>query len=46
MTNADQVFYSGSYFNDPWYDAGSRVSIPFTVYKTGIGWRTDKVSRR
>lgn len=44
LTNADQVFYSGSYFNDPWYDAGSAASIPFTVYKTGIGWRTDKVS--
>ena len=44
LTNADQVFYSGSYFNDPWYDDGSQVSIPFTVYKTGIGWRTDKVS--
>ena len=24
LTNADQVFYSGSYFNDPWYDAGRR----------------------
>ena len=44
LSNADQVFYSGSYFNDPWYDPGSRVSVPFTVYKTGIGWRTDKVS--
>jgi spermidine/putrescine transport system substrate-binding protein len=44
LQNADQVFYTGSYFNDPWYDAGSQVSIPFTVYKTGIGWRTDKVS--
>ncbi len=43
LQNADQVFYSGSYFNEPWYDAGSQVSIPFTVYKTGIGWRTDKV---
>ena len=43
LTNADQVFYSGSYFNDPWYDAKSAVSVPFTVYKTGIGWRTDKV---
>ena len=21
LSNADQVFYSGSYFNDPWYDA-------------------------
>ena len=44
LSNADQVFYSGSYFTDPWYDAKSRVSVPFTVYKTGIGWRTDKVS--
>ncbi|MCW2848119.1 MAG: extracellular solute-binding protein [Marmoricola sp.] len=44
LKNADQVFYSGSYFNDPWYDPRSRVSVPFTVYKTGIGWRTDKVS--
>jgi spermidine/putrescine transport system substrate-binding protein len=43
LSHADQVFYSGSYFNDPWYDPGSRVSVPFTVYKTGIGWRTDKV---
>ncbi|NUR05605.1 MAG: extracellular solute-binding protein [Nocardioidaceae bacterium] len=43
LDNADQVFYSGSYFNDPWYDPGSRVSVPFTVYKTGIGWRTDKI---
>jgi len=44
LQNADQVFYSGSYFNQPWYDAGSAVSVPFTVYKTGVGWRTDKVS--
>ena len=44
LQNADQVFYSGSYFNDPWYDAESQVSVPFTVYKTGIGWRTDKVA--
>jgi spermidine/putrescine transport system substrate-binding protein len=44
LRNADQVFYSGSYFNEPWYDAGSEVTVPFTVYKTGIGWRTDQVS--
>src|SRR6186997_3008146 len=30
LKNAEQVFYSGSYFIDPWYDAGSQVSIPFT----------------
>ena len=44
LKNAEQVFYSGSYFNQPWYDEGSEVTVPFTVYKTGIGWRTDKVS--
>ena len=44
LKNADQVFYSGSFFNDPWYDPRSATSVPFTVYKTGIGWRTDKVS--
>ncbi len=43
LQNAEQVFYPGSYFNDPWYDPGSKVSVPFTVYKTGIGWRTDRV---
>jgi spermidine/putrescine transport system substrate-binding protein len=43
LKNADQMFYSGSYFNNPWYDPKSSVSVPFTVYKTGIGWRTDKV---
>ena len=43
LINADQVFYSGCYYNDPWYDDKSAVSVPFTVYKTGIGWRTDKV---
>ena len=45
LKNADQVFYSGSYFNEPWYDAGSKVSVPFTVYKTGIGWRPTRCRR-
>ncbi|HEY1285448.1 MAG TPA: spermidine/putrescine ABC transporter substrate-binding protein [Solirubrobacterales bacterium] len=26
---------------DPWYDQGSRYSVPYTVYTTGIGWRND-----
>ena len=43
LQNADQVFGGGSYFADPWYDKGSQVSAPFTVYKTGIAWRKDKV---
>jgi spermidine/putrescine transport system substrate-binding protein len=28
----------------PYYDQGSRYTVPYTVYLTGIGWRTDKVS--
>jgi spermidine/putrescine transport system substrate-binding protein len=26
---------------DPYYDQGSRYTVPYTVYQTGIGWRTD-----
>jgi spermidine/putrescine transport system substrate-binding protein len=29
---------------DPWYDKGSRYTVPYTIYTTGIGYRTDKVS--
>ncbi|CAN5654211.1 spermidine/putrescine ABC transporter substrate-binding protein [soil metagenome] len=28
---------------DPFYDQGSRYTVPYTVYTTGIGWRTDMV---
>ena len=27
----------------PFYDAGSRYTVPYTCYATGIAWRTDKV---
>lgn len=27
----------------PWYDVGSRYTVPYTVYTTGIGWRSDKL---
>lgn len=27
----------------PFYDIGSRYSVPYAVYSTGIGWRTDLV---
>jgi spermidine/putrescine transport system substrate-binding protein len=30
-------------FTNPWYDQGSRYSVPYTVYTTGIGWRADKL---
>jgi spermidine/putrescine transport system substrate-binding protein len=28
----------------PYYDQGSQYSVPYTVYSTGIGWRSDLVS--
>jgi spermidine/putrescine transport system substrate-binding protein len=28
---------------DPYYDVGSRYTIPYTVYQTGIGWRVDMI---
>jgi len=28
----------------PFYDVGSRYTIPYVVYATGIGWRSDKIS--
>jgi spermidine/putrescine transport system substrate-binding protein len=29
---------------DPFYDVGSQYGVPYTVYSTGIAWRTDRVS--
>jgi spermidine/putrescine transport system substrate-binding protein len=29
--------------NSPWYDVGSRYTVPYTIYTTGIGWRNDKL---
>jgi spermidine/putrescine transport system substrate-binding protein len=26
---------------DPYYDVGSRYTVPYAVYETGLGWRTD-----
>ena len=28
---------------NPWYDYGSRYTVPYTIYTTGIGWRADKL---
>jgi spermidine/putrescine transport system substrate-binding protein len=28
---------------NPWYDQGSRYTVPYTIYTTGIGWRADKL---
>lgn len=30
-------------FTNPWYDQEWRYSVPYTIYTTGIGWRTDQV---
>lgn len=40
LTNSDNLWSS---FHDPWYDRGARYTIPYTIYTTGIGWRTDMV---
>ena len=31
--------------DDPFYDGESRYTVPYTVYATGIAWRTDKVKQ-
>lgn len=31
-------------FTDPWYDKEWRYTVPYTIYTTGMGWRTDQVS--
>ena len=31
-------------YQDPWYDQGSQYTVPYTVYTTGIGYRSDRVS--
>jgi spermidine/putrescine transport system substrate-binding protein len=30
-------------FTDPWYDQGWQYTVPYTIYTTGIGWRSDQV---
>ena len=30
-------------FRNPWYDQGWQYTVPYSVYTTGIGWRTDQV---
>jgi spermidine/putrescine transport system substrate-binding protein len=31
-------------FSSPFYDVDAQYTVPYTVYTTGIGWRSDKVS--
>jgi spermidine/putrescine transport system substrate-binding protein len=30
---------------NPYYDQHSRYTVPYTVYTTGIAWRTDKIAK-
>lgn len=32
-----------SVYGNPFYDQGARYGVPYTVYTTGIVWRTDRV---
>ena len=32
-----------STFQSPWYDGEAHYSVPYSVYTTGVGWRTDLV---
>ncbi len=43
LTNAEAVFGTYGYFQNPWYDKNSAHTIPNTMYKTGVGWRKDKM---
>ncbi|MFB7657221.1 MULTISPECIES: spermidine/putrescine ABC transporter substrate-binding protein [unclassified Streptomyces] len=43
LKHADSVFGRYDYFADPWYDPRSAHTVPFLMYKTGIGWRKDRL---
>ena len=30
-------------FIDPWYDKGSKYTVPYTVFSSGIAYRTDRI---
>ncbi|MEA2556930.1 MAG: spermidine/putrescine transport system substrate-binding protein [Actinomycetota bacterium] len=32
-------------YQDPFYDAGWQYTVPYTIYTTGIGYRTDVISK-
>ncbi len=46
LENVAGIFDHYDYFADPWYDANSAHSVPFTMYKTGIAWRKDKLGEQ
>jgi spermidine/putrescine transport system substrate-binding protein len=40
MPNKTNVLAS---FDNPWYDEGSKYTVPYTVFSSGIGYRTDQI---
>lgn len=32
-----------SFFDDPWYDPGSKHTVPYSLYLTGLGYRADHI---
>jgi spermidine/putrescine transport system substrate-binding protein len=41
LKNLDTLY---SHFEDPWYDRDGEHSVPYGMYMTGLGYRTDKVT--
>jgi spermidine/putrescine transport system substrate-binding protein len=46
LKNAPLIFDYYPNFANPWYDERSAHSMPFTMYKTGIAWRKDKLGEK
>jgi spermidine/putrescine transport system substrate-binding protein len=40
LENIDNIY---KYFDDPWYDPDSIHSVPYAMYTTGIGYRSDLI---
>lgn len=40
LTAIDDVY---PFFEDPWYDAGSAHTVPYSLYLTGLGYRADEI---
>jgi spermidine/putrescine transport system substrate-binding protein len=43
LPNSADIFDHYAYFADPWYDPKSAHTVPYSMYKTGIGYRKDKL---
>jgi spermidine/putrescine transport system substrate-binding protein len=41
IPNLENVWAS---LRDPWYDKGSQYTVPYAIWTTGIGYRTDQIS--